>query len=371
MKWRLLFLLSLSLGAQTVPPAPVITTPVAAVGIGSITIEADAAGCGQSTCGLSSCSCWVQLWRASCTSTGSCPAPVQGSPYVQGPVGSYTSADNGKGGTHFSITNAESALSAGTIWQYFLTVNYSLYTPFTPSAPSNSTGALAIAPPPPATPANFNIQLDYDNSSCITGKTCTSSVYRTACSGTNPSNCPVYNNTPSGFNQITVATTQSVSSTNTHFTSVDSDTTLKYNTLYAYAVTNTLSGGSAPSSSAQITLTTPIQTHSAIINWSNASCRISIPCNLQVYRAVCGSTTTCPVYTPGSAAWTSLNMTTGLISTPGAQGSTWQYTDTGLTGSTVYSWIATNTFVGGSTASAASQSYSGTTSVGRSIKGVK
>lgn len=364
MKFWFLFL-PFSVLAQTVPPAPVITTPVQAVSVGSITIEADAAGCGQNTCGLSSCECWVQLWRSSCPTASTCPAPVQGSPYVQSPPGSYTSYDNGKGGTHFSIINSESALSAGTIWQYFLTVNYAQYTPFTASSKSNISGALTISSGTTTPIGRFNITLEYDNHSCITGNTCTSNVYRAVCSGNNKSNCPNYGTNPSAFAQIAVTTTQSVTPANTHFVSIDS-TPLTVSTLYAYAVTISSANNSANTSdSSQITVLTPDGVHNATLNWTNSNCRTASPCTIQVYRTQCTSATSCPTYTPGDANWKALAMSTGLTTNLDTQSTTWQYIDwdSTLTSGTTYAWVATNSYTGGNTTSPASQSYSGTTAL--------
>lgn len=106
--------------------------------------------------------------------------------------------------------------------------------------------------------------------------------------------------------------------------------------------------------------------HQAILNWSNPSCTTTAQCSLQVYRATCTSATSCPAYTAGSSSWTALNMTSGLVPTIGASGSTWNYTDKdpALQDSTTYAWVATNSYVGGSTASGASSNYVGTTNNG-------
>jgi len=106
--------------------------------------------------------------------------------------------------------------------------------------------------------------------------------------------------------------------------------------------------------------------HQAVINWTNASCTTTAQCSIQVYRAQCGSATTCPAYTAGSSNWKALNMSAGLTPVIGMGGSTWAYTDTdtALQDSTVYAWIATNSYVGASTASSASANFVGTTNNG-------
>jgi hypothetical protein len=116
----------------------------------------------------------------------------------------------------------------------------------------------------------------------------------------------------------------------------------------------------------QIGTTSNTGPHQAILNWSNASCTTNAQCSLQVYRATCTSATSCPTYSPGNSAWKTLDMTVGLTPQIGANGSSWSYIDkdTALQDSTTYVWVATCTFVGGTSASAASANWSGTTNNG-------
>jgi hypothetical protein len=104
--------------------------------------------------------------------------------------------------------------------------------------------------------------------------------------------------------------------------------------------------------------------HQAVLNWSNASCTTNSQCSIQAYRAQCTSLTTCPTWPAGT--WVTLSMTTGLVPTIGSSGSSWVYTDKdpALQDSTVYSWVATNTYVGGSNSSGASANYAGATNNG-------
>jgi hypothetical protein len=218
---------------------------------------------------------------------------------------------------------------------------------------------------------NFKVQLDYDNPACYTGNNCSADVFRAIC--TDPANCPIYSGNAAAFTLLnsTVTTTQTVTASNTHFVSLDAGATpnaLAYNTLYTYAVRNTfLSDPSNPGGTAQVNVQTPAGIHTAILNWSSAACRTGSLCNLQVYRAVCTSTTSCPAY-PGSA-WTALSMVSGLTSTPSAQGTTWQYQDNGssLSGSTTFAWLATCSYQGASASSPASTMWIGTTGVGKTI----
>lgn len=220
---------------------------------------------------------------------------------------------------------------------------------------------------------NFKVQLDYDNPVCYIGNNCSADVFRAVCPGNNGINCPVYAGSPSAFTLInsTVTTTQTVTASNTHFVSMDaggSPNNLAYNTLYVYAVRNTfLADPSSPGGTAQVNVQTPTGVHSAVLNWSSAACNTLSPCNLQVYRATCTSTTSCPAY-PGSA-WTALSMVTGLAPTVGAQGTTWQYQDNGgaLSGSTTFAWVATCSYQGATTSSTASTMWIGTTGVGKTI----
>jgi hypothetical protein len=106
--------------------------------------------------------------------------------------------------------------------------------------------------------------------------------------------------------------------------------------------------------------------HLAVLNYSSASCTNTAQCSLQVYRATCTSATSCPTYTAGNSAWKTLDMTVGLTPTISNGGSSWVYRDgdTALQDSTTYAWVATCTYVGGSTASGASSNYVGTTNNG-------
>jgi len=116
----------------------------------------------------------------------------------------------------------------------------------------------------------------------------------------------------------------------------------------------------------QIGTTTTTGPHQAILVWSNPSCTQNAQCTIQVYRAQCTSITSCPTYSPGSSSWTTLNMTSGLTPVIGGGGTSWTYKDTdpALADSTTYAWVATNSFVGGTTASPASSAFAGTTNNG-------
>ena len=274
-------------------------------------------------------------------------------------------------GAHYVMVDSDPALTAGTIWQYFETAIFSASTPASESALSVPTGAVTI-PGGTSVPVNFKVQLDYDNSQCVTGNNCSADVFRATC-GTS-SSCPNFVKDQTPFTKLAVTTTQTVTAANTHFVSIDTGGTLAYNTTYAYAVRNTfLANSSNPGGAAQISVTTPTGVHKAILNWSNAACRTASPCTLQVYRAVCSSSTNCPAYSAGNSAWTALNMTNGLVPTVGVQGTSWQYSDNdaALTGSTTFVWVATNSYQGAGTVSPASTGWSGTTSVGKEIKVIK
>lgn len=114
----------------------------------------------------------------------------------------------------------------------------------------------------------------------------------------------------------------------------------------------------------QVGTTSTTGPHSAILNWSNPSCTTTQQCTIQVYRAQCTSTTTCPTWPSGT--WAKLNMTAGLVPTIGSSGTSWNYTDSDptLQDSTTYAWVATNTYVGGTNSSGASTSFVGSTNAG-------
>lgn len=108
--------------------------------------------------------------------------------------------------------------------------------------------------------------------------------------------------------------------------------------------------------------------HQAILNYANASCTMTANCNIQIYRAVCSSPSSCPTYAAGNSAWTALNMSVSgnPAANVGVNGTSWMYTDKdpALQDSTTYVWVATNTYVGGTNPSPASANYSGTTNNG-------
>lgn len=369
---RLLCFLLISMGAfaQTVPPAPVMGT-VSNPAPSNVAVPTDVAGCGTTTCGLADCSCWIQLYRASCPTATTCPARTTGPPYVTTPgvkmSGTFTGA-----GTHFVMTDNDIALTAGTIWTYFETANFASYTPFTPSPFSASTGPVKI-PGNAAGPVNFTVQLDFDNPQCVTGNNCDAQIYRATCTQL----CPQYASSPGSFVQLAGTTTQKVTTGGTHFTFLDTGAApnyLSYNTQIMYAVTNSYQVNPGyPSGASELGLMTPTGIHSATLNWSSTACRASSECTLQIYRAKCASATSCPAYTPGNTAWKALDMSTGFTMNGvviGAQGSSWQYmdSDAALTGSTTYVWVATNTYKGATTASPASTPWIGTTAAGKQGK---
>jgi hypothetical protein len=366
---RLLLLTALVtpyINAQTVPPAPTMGT-VNGPAVSSVPVPSNIAQClsGSTACGLTDCNCWVQLYRASCTVPSSCPSPSTAAPYTLVSNAAMTATPDTKGGTNYVLADTDPTLTAGTVWSYVETANFSIYTPYTVGPLSANASIVTIPGGTTPPPVNFHVQLDFDNASCITGNNCNAVVYRMICTGAT-SNCPVY---PAGtFSQVTGTLTQNTTASNTHFTFLDTSN-LAYSTLYAYVVTNAfLANPSTPSGPAQVTLLTPTGVHSAILNYSNASCRTASPCTLQIFRAQCTSPTTCPTYASGSTAWKALNMSSGLIPTVGVQGTSWQYTDSdvALTGNTTYTWVATNSYSGAVTSSPASTPWSGTTTVGRS-----
>lgn len=130
-------------------------------------------------------------------------------------------------------------------------------------------------------------------------------------------------------------------------------------------MTSVMLAQSAPQSTKPHVGTTSITgPHQAILNWSNPNCTQNAQCSLQVYRATCTSSTACPTYPSGT--WKALDMTAGLVPNIGPNGTAWQYTDKdpALQDSTTYAWVATATYVGATTASAASTNYAGTTNNG-------
>lgn len=357
--------------AQTVPPPPVVQ-PVQSPAILQVTVKGTAAQCyyGGTACGLSDCGCWWQLYRAQCSSATSCPAVTTGPPFTSNlPSVSTTSTQDPNLGTNFQFIDSDAALSTGTVWIYFLTVNFANYVPFTPSAPSNSTGPVQI----PVSTGPPRVRLDFDNQECFPGQNCSMRAYRAQCP--TPQTCPAWPNStfailPDKDAAGNSYSTQTVTATNTHFTYHDVGP-LSYKTSYEYAVTNMfLAYPSNESQPAFTIINTPYGAHQAVINYSSAACRTTSPCDLHVYRSQCSSSSSCPSF-PGSA-WKVLNMAT-TASTVGAQSTTWTYTDSdnALTSGTTYQWIATSSYIGGSTESAPSTPFTGTTATSRGKKNEK
>lgn len=221
---------------------------------------------------------------------------------------------------------------------------------------------------PSISQTTFKIVLDWDNTDCAVGA-CWLNVYRATC----VTACPDYTKNPAAFTALPnnatsgasyiVETANPSGSAHYNFTDLPDSTAppLNYLTTYVYAVTNSYANTSTASLPAQISLTTP-GPHAAIVNWSSAACRTSSPCTFQVYRAVCTSAASCPAYTPGGSAWTALPAS-GLTTTQGAQGTSWQYQDqsAALVGNTTYAWVSTATYTGGTVASPPSSAFIGTT----------
>jgi hypothetical protein len=355
---------------QTVPPAPVITANSSQVGQVQVTSNMPKCQGGSTACGLSDCQCWVQLWRARCSSSTSCPAPSTSSfTELQNVTAVSWGSDAGDGTTGVILQDADPALAAGTTWAYFETTNYAKDPNYTSSPPSNSTGPVQIAASTATT--LFSVYLDFDNAKCtnktnvvcssgtkpFSSCTCSMTAYRAQC-GTS---CPTY--PAAGFTKLPGAGSSTVSSTNTHFRYTDDGSisgNLAYGVTYSYAVTNTYTADSTATAGGPTQLTVKTPLHMAVVNFSNPGCNTTTQaCVLQVYRAQCASSTSCPAYPAGT--WAKLSTAT-VATTVGAQGTTWRYSDTdpALKGATTYSWVGVNTWPAGAE-SPASAAYIATT----------
>jgi hypothetical protein len=298
-----------------------------------------------------------------------------GGAYNQVSTGAITSStDDGTGGTNFVMQDTDTALMPGTTWNYFETVNYEQYTPWTPTGPSNASGPQTI---PQAAGTIFSVYLDFDNPSCITSScsnglsicTCTAQAYRALCS--TPTNCPAYSPGSSSFTKLPLVdasgntyVTITQSNSGSHFRFKDDGAiagNIGYGKPYRYAVTNTFTQdpNKVESPSMGTTVNTPL--HAAVINFVNPGCNTTTkPCNLQVYRTVCPSPSTCPTYPSGT--WAKLSMA-NAAATVGVQATSWRVSDTdpALAGSTTYSWIGVNGFQNGTSVSGPSAPYIATT----------
>ena len=365
MRLALLALASSTLVAQTIPTTPVVTGSTPTQGQVSVTVNLPNCQWGNTSCGLSDCGCWEQLWRAQCSSATTCPTQAKGSPFTQlaNPTITNNGADAGNGTSGMVIQDTDAALISGTFWSYFVTANFAKDPNYTVGAPSN---AAVVTIPGSAPVVKFSVKLAYDNSACVTSKPCNAEVWRVSCSNVNT--CPAFSTTL--YTKLAATTTQTVTSTNTHFVSVDTNSGLAYNSFYSYAIRNAFTATPSTLGTAQqVVVTTPTGIHTAIINWSNSLCTTLSPCTLQVYRALCSSSTSCPTYSPGSSSFKALNMTIGLVPTVGTQGSSWVYTDkdAAIVGNTTYVWVATNAYSSGNSISPASKAFVGTTGVGRTV----
>lgn len=85
--------------------------------------------------------------------------------------------------------------------------------------------------------------------------------------------------------------------------------------------------------------------HQATLNWQNSSCTTGKPCSIQIYRATCSSTSTCPTY-PNSAYATPPTATLAVTISATATGTSWQAVDAdpALADGTTYAWVSTNTY---------------------------
>jgi hypothetical protein len=89
--------------------------------------------------------------------------------------------------------------------------------------------------------------------------------------------------------------------------------------------------------------------HEADLTYTNPQCLAATPCNLQVYRAQCSSTTSCPSFTTSPTSFFALpaSTVTGVATvteTVTTAGTTWTFIDTDptLKDSTTYVWVATD-----------------------------
>jgi hypothetical protein len=81
--------------------------------------------------------------------------------------------------------------------------------------------------------------------------------------------------------------------------------------------------------------------HEADLTYGDAACTTATPCNLQVYRALCSSATSCPSFVSSPTSFNALS-TSICTATVGVATTTWQCVDTDskLLDSTTYEWVA-------------------------------
>jgi hypothetical protein len=106
--------------------------------------------------------------------------------------------------------------------------------------------------------------------------------------------------------------------------------------------------------------------HKATLYYQSIDCTNHSPCQILVWRAVCPTPTTCPVYVPGSPSWSQVTTGGGSVSTS-PSGTKWIVVDTdpSLQDNTTYAYVATVRFTTGPrTLSDPSPVWSGTTSGG-------
>jgi len=85
--------------------------------------------------------------------------------------------------------------------------------------------------------------------------------------------------------------------------------------------------------------------HQAKLYYQNTACTTTTPCQLQVYRATCSSSTKCPAFNLNSPSWKQLSSgsATAIITTTGTK---WTVVDNdpALQDNTTYAYCATNSF---------------------------
>ena len=196
-----------------------------------VTVTSTGTDCNTGTaCGLSDCTCNLQVYRARCSDTTSCPAVTMGSPYVQ-LVNNNLTANVGATQTAWSFIDQDVALVDNSVWIYFETASYVRASPAPVSAPSAPTAPTTI---PKATIAH-QASLNWSSNSCTTATPCAIQVYRAQCSSS--TSCPTYPG--SAFSQLSgYGITVNAGANGTSWIITDNDPALLDATTYVWVATN-------------------------------------------------------------------------------------------------------------------------------------
>jgi hypothetical protein len=151
-----------------------------------------------------------------------------------------------------------------------------------------------------------------------------------------------------GWVQLQSAGSAAVDSTGTAWTFKDNDPGLTDGSTWNYYETvswqqDTTGAVSPPTNTVFVTVPTSAPAHQATLNYTSSACTLSQGCWIQLYRATCASSVSCPDFKTNPGAYTQLANVQIPIWNTDANGTTWQLIDAdpALADGTAYAWVST------------------------------